>query len=212
MPTSEDLVKALDLLIHDLRAPLSVAQGYLRLLREDRLPDQESRTRALADSSAALGRMARLCESASAFAHEPDVPTLVPVAAATVAERVRAACVDAGWDTAVRLDGVTAQVRVSQLDSSSSAIVGVLRWVRDRYPDTSVLLSATGTELRCAVARDAQMHCLDEEAPTLWESWPRGGGFPLAVAHREITRIGGRVWSSPGAAPGVAVGLPLVTT
>ena len=79
-----DAEKALDLLIHDLRAPLSVAQGYLRLIKEQRLPSVEERDRALAKTMDALGRMSGLCSDAAAFlrapAQTPMAAPLVPVA------------------------------------------------------------------------------------------------------------------------------------
>jgi hypothetical protein len=212
MPSAEDLVKALDLLIHDLRAPLSVAQGYLRLLRDGQLPDGEAQARAFADTGAALGRVARLCETASAIAHESDVPVLVSVPASLLLERLRASCIEAGWETQVMVNGGSAHVRVTQLDNSGHAILCVLRWVRERHPETTVLLTTTAGELRCAVARPGEQGAFDSEPPIVWEPWPRGGGLPLAAAHREISRMGGRVWSTPGAAPGVVVVLPLVTS
>ena len=36
---ADNLEKALDLLIHEVRSPVSVAQGYLRLLLDNRLTD-----------------------------------------------------------------------------------------------------------------------------------------------------------------------------
>ena len=62
-----DAEKALNLLIHDLRAPLSVAQGYLRLLHQNRLDSDADRQRALAQTMEALGRISRLCDDAAAY-------------------------------------------------------------------------------------------------------------------------------------------------
>ena len=42
-PQPDENVKALNLLIHDLRAPLSVAQGYLRLVQQNRLEAEADR-------------------------------------------------------------------------------------------------------------------------------------------------------------------------
>ena len=52
----DETAKALHLLIHDLRAPLSVAQGYLRLLQQNRLEAETDRQRAMTQSIEALDR------------------------------------------------------------------------------------------------------------------------------------------------------------
>ena len=71
----EEFMKALTLLIHDLRAPLSVAGGYLRLLRENRLASDEDRDRAFSGVVEAVKRISRLCDEASDFgsAHDSTV-------------------------------------------------------------------------------------------------------------------------------------------
>jgi signal transduction histidine kinase len=59
-----DTERILQALLHDVRTPLGVAQGYLRLLREQRLETPEERERALSGASEALGRISRLCDEA----------------------------------------------------------------------------------------------------------------------------------------------------
>src|SRR5262245_44363406 len=66
----EETEKALNLLIHDLRAPLSVAQGYLRLLQQNRLEAEADRQRAITQSMDALGKITRMCDDAAAFVAE----------------------------------------------------------------------------------------------------------------------------------------------
>ena len=60
--------RALHVLIHDVRTPLGVAQGYLRMLREDRLGSPEERLRAIAQAQQALDHVARLCTDAATLA------------------------------------------------------------------------------------------------------------------------------------------------
>src|SRR4030095_11942542 len=89
----DEFTKALALLIHDLRAPLSVASGYLRLIREDRLTSAEDRERALIGALEAVRRISRLCDEASDFgtAHDLiDQPTML-IAADDLTARVCAA-------------------------------------------------------------------------------------------------------------------------
>lgn len=61
----DEIEKILSRLIHDLRSPLGVAVGYLRLIKADQLAADE-RERALTNTIEALGRMWRLCEDAEA--------------------------------------------------------------------------------------------------------------------------------------------------
>ena len=86
----DEFTKALALLVHDLRAPLSVASGYLRLIREDRLTSDEDRERAFTGVLEAVKRISRLCDEASDFgsAHESAEVATSLVKAGELAERV----------------------------------------------------------------------------------------------------------------------------
>lgn len=66
MPT--DTQQVLTALLHDLRSPLGVAHGYLRLVREGRLPTDADRVRALDKTRDALGRMTQMCDDATSAA------------------------------------------------------------------------------------------------------------------------------------------------
>ena len=76
-----DLERLLHKLLHDLRTPLGVAHGYLRLLQEGRLPTEAERDRALTGTRNALGRMSEICSDASASMAGSSVPrdAAVPV-------------------------------------------------------------------------------------------------------------------------------------
>jgi two-component system sensor histidine kinase BaeS len=77
-----DLERLLHKLLHDLRTPLGVAHGYLRLLQEGRLPTEAERDRALTGTRNALGRMSDICSDASASmaGSSDDADAVVPVA------------------------------------------------------------------------------------------------------------------------------------
>ena len=61
-----EVERVLQELLHDLRTPLGVAQGYLRLIRDGRLAEGADRDRAIEQATAALADMARLCDTATA--------------------------------------------------------------------------------------------------------------------------------------------------
>jgi light-regulated signal transduction histidine kinase (bacteriophytochrome) len=62
-----ELDRVLDVLLHDLRSPLSVASGYVRLLRQERLDTFEARDKAWTQTATALTRIAHLCDQAVGF-------------------------------------------------------------------------------------------------------------------------------------------------
>src|SRR6187549_688007 len=82
--------RVLQVLIHDARTPIGVAQGYLRLLREQRLPTEEERERAMTRTMDALGRLAKLCDQAGQFVGEAAESFDVVVQADELAARIAA--------------------------------------------------------------------------------------------------------------------------
>src|SRR4029453_11667771 len=66
---SVDIGDILHVLAHELRTPVGIAHGYVRLLLEDRLPAESDRRRALAQLQKALGRLTDLSHQASALAN-----------------------------------------------------------------------------------------------------------------------------------------------
>ena len=86
------LLKAFSVLLHDVRTPLGVAHGYVRLLREGRLSTDADRARALQGVADALERMTRLSHDAAAYVNADDVSMpLARVSADEVADRLAAA-------------------------------------------------------------------------------------------------------------------------
>ncbi len=77
-----DVDQALTDLLHDLRSPLGVAHGYLRLVREGRLPTDAARNQALDKTREALGRITQMCVEATTAAARAatSVPSTMPVA------------------------------------------------------------------------------------------------------------------------------------
>lgn len=118
-----ELERVLDVLLHDLRSPLSVASGYVRLLRMDRLDSFEARDKAWTQTATALTRIAHLCDEAAGF-----LPTAAgdarPIAVAQLTARVRQHCLEHGIscdDTAAAPDDVVLQAR-TDVDRLAEAI------------------------------------------------------------------------------------------
>jgi hypothetical protein len=214
MPRDEEIGKALNLLIHDLRTPLGTALGYLRLLTEHRLASAVEQDRALAQSLEALGRMARICSDASAFlaAYEsPDTPATAIVPAADLAARVTEALRPHGLVCAPQ-DLSARAVKVSPTGSVASAVATILGSVRRPAIDVSSLAvsaHADATHLSFLAGTEAQRTALmaDSRAPV--DPWRGGHGLTLPLAFLQLAQVGGYVWTTSAEGPGIGVSLPL---
>lgn len=67
-----DIGKLLHVLAHEIRTPSGIAQGYLRMLLEDRLTDPAERRRALEQVQKALARVSELTQESSQLANWLD--------------------------------------------------------------------------------------------------------------------------------------------
>ena len=205
--------KALNLLIHDLRAPLSVAQGYLRLLQQNRIEAEADRQRALTQSMEALGRITRLCEDAAAFVAEPvstDGP-VVALGASEFVDRVTDACTARSSPlpivTGTRLSGT---VRTAQLDRLVQSLAVVLCAVRrsTRKEPVRVSVHEEDKEARFLLGCDDDRAALVSGPPETFDPWRGGHGIALPLACRTIAEAGGRIWTIADGRGAVGIALP----
>lgn len=216
MSRDDELTKALHLLIHEVRTPLGIASGYLRLVITHRLATQEDQAAALARSLEALGRISRLCDDASAYvasspeAGEPGVgvPTL---SAAEVAARVCDALGPLALPCAVaEMQGfVRCRPRVDELVSAVATIVGSIRRPSDVGANLSVSVRSDSTRLCFLAGTVAHREALVTDARVPVDPWRGGFGLALPLAYRRIVESGGDVWTTETARPGIGLSLPL---
>jgi signal transduction histidine kinase len=206
--------KALNLLIHDLRAPLSVAQGYLRLIRENRLPAVEDRERVLAQTMDALGRITKLCADASAFAASPEHDPAFSAVESTrsFVERVKHACNEAPAAVAfdVEDDHLTGSIRAARVDRVAEAIGTIVmaahRAPRDQVAGVAVM--STDNSVRFLCGSDADRRALALDPPETFDPWRGGHGLALPLACRTVSTAGGRIWQVATARGAVGISLP----
>ncbi len=217
MPVSTgmpDLERALHLLIHDLRAPLSVAHGYLRLVREHRLPNEAEADRALAQAAESLGRMSRMCDDALAYAALKQasavLTTVVPV-------REFTSRLGAVLDPALTIDGTDAlpdaQVRLAAPDRIVDALGAIASavWHRcRRLPDVALHVVATSAELQLLVGHRAEWKTLADQPRAAFDPWRGGHGLGLPYACAVLAQAAGDVWGFEGT-PAAGISLPLET-
>lgn len=192
-----DAERVLQVLIHDARTPLGVAQGYIRLLREERLETPDERERALSRAMDALGRIARLFEDASACVASPNpaAPTTTISAAflaASVEARVRE------WEFAVTRGLVDPGARVrlgTSAERLAEAIAFVAAAVRHGVGATPGLhIESAPAGVRFAARADGQQERNGEEdrASSPFDAWS-AGGLVVPLACRVIEEASGRI-------------------
>lgn len=193
---TDDLRRVLDVLLHDLRTPLGVASGFVRMVKEGRLPAAET-DRALEKTQEALRVMSGLCVTAGEWLQDHDVhPSSVPV-------RRFLAEVDTQLGGGVLpLTAEDATVTLGlQLDADAvaRAAADLLRAVLGpggNRDGLRVIVDAAALHLMVLAGAGA--------AP--FDPWARPG-LDAVLACRRIERAGGRWSSTP--ADGVALALTL---
>jgi len=207
------LSKALHLLLHDLRAPLAVAQGSLRLIRQgDSIPAPD-RDRAFECTVEALGRMSRVCADASSFVESFDSPAPgggTPVSANLVAERLVLALrprVTASLGPVAR----NGAVRLLSVDRLVDAVITIVTAAMGSVPapHRQAEVEATSGELRVLAGTEAERRLLRTDARRSFDPWRGGHGLSLPCACRAIELRGGHVWGVEEARGAVALALPL---
>jgi signal transduction histidine kinase len=206
-----DTERVLRVLIHDARTPIGVAQGYVRLLQEERLQTPEERERALSRAMDALGRIARLCDDASGFlaSPNPETPTTT-ISAAVLASLVEANIREARQ--AVHRKPIDADLRVrigvstEQLADAIARVLLSIRHAGEATPRFYIGVDPGAATLRLlAMPDDRDPPPVDDASPTPFDGW-RPGGLVVPLACRVVEETGGRLTQS---GPAIVVTLPV---
>ena len=202
-----DVEKILPLFIHDLRTPIGVAQGYVRLLQEQRLASAEEQERALARTMDALGRLSRLCNEASAFLADASAAPIATVNASELAGLVHDK-VEGGRPPVTSAIDPTARLSISgDPGRLAEAIAVVLGAVTGRGGELaeSVLMETRMSELCLMATRKGSSPTPTNHPRAPFDPW-RGHGLGVALACHAINNSQGVVSTTDS---GVLVALPL---
>jgi light-regulated signal transduction histidine kinase (bacteriophytochrome) len=189
-----ELDRVLDVLLHDLRSPLSVASGYVRLLRLDRLDTFEARDKAWTQTATALTRIAHLCDEAVGFLSTAACATH-PIAVAQLTTRVKQQCQERGIacdDTASVLDGpaIQAQTDVETLAQAVAALAALHH--ADAHPARVTITSDARTLVfTVPLPAGAEPPC----EPGTYDPW-KSPGLGAALACHTISLASGEVRST----------------
>ena len=213
-----DVNDILHVLAHELRTPVGIAHGYVRLLLEDRLPREEDRRRALEQMQKALTRLSDLSHETTALAvwyeHEAK-DSRHGNSVRAIVDGVRTASYECPviFDTPDLTDAM--MVRTPDPGRLTSALVNVVR--------------ATARELRgqpCAVSVRVQDHRFElltgqteqlaglRAGPGAADSGPlilERGGIGLSLVHAAVVldAHGAERWALKGSRQTAGVRLPL---
>jgi hypothetical protein len=214
---SVDINDILHVLAHELRTPVGIAHGYVRLLLEERLTQESDRRRALEQMQKALGRLSDLSHESTALAswYEQNHATAHAVEARTLIEHLS----ESDFDFPVTVEGtsVPAGVRVSTSDEQSlrMALTGIVRATARELRGTTcdVVGRVVNGSFEMLTGPEELLEALGA-GPDSPEAGPvalERGGLGLALVHAAIVldAHGAQRWTMNGSRKTVGVRLPL---
>jgi len=188
-----DLDRVLESLLHDLRSPLGVAGGYLRLMREQRLSSADETERAIMKTQDALRTMTTLCAEASEWlkVEPPGPPAAVPVESLVTQIAAEAGRMHVAVEVAGPIQGsTTLALESDRVARAAAALLAVV----SRDTNAHLTLQVEPGVLRLAAVATQRR---TPEPPGPFDPWAYPG-LSAALACRTITQAGGRCLHGPG--------------
>ena len=225
-PEHDSLPRAMSLAAHELRTPLSVIAGYVRmLLREQGGPLSDKQRKMLEEAERSCGRMSVLVSEMSELGklesgqlqieRRPlDLAALVVELASRMHE---------GRDRGVRLEvrGADKPLPIVGDRARLEAAINALLYasLRERGEPGVVVADCSATAgdepaAVLAIGDETALRDLTQAPCAPFDEWGRGGlGLALPVARRVVEAHGGVLWSekhtSAGSKAGSALRIPL---
>ena len=220
------LPRAMSLAVHELRTPVTVVAGYLRmLLREQAGPLTEKQKKMLEEADRSCGRLGSLVSEMSEFGKLEGREIALTRQDFDLAELTAqlAGGMHEGSDRGVLLETrVPGPIVVTGDRTRISAAVNALMYaaLRERGEPGTVIVQCSTTAgtppwAVVAIGDEAAVAALTAAAPETgspFDEWRGGLGLALPVARRVIEAHGGTLWSADGHSRGAsALRLPLRT-
>ncbi len=208
----------LHVLAHELRTPVGIAHGYVRLLLEDRISEEPDRTRALEQMQKALARLSALSQEtttlASWFEHDTR-PDGGRAAARALIESVSAA----EYQSPVSVDAApiseSVMVRTSDVHVLGNALIDVVRAtareIRGQACSVSARVRDEGLELLVGPSDKLAALGAGPGAPDAGPLALERGGLGLALVQAAVVldAHGAQRWAVNGSRQTAGIRLPL---
>jgi signal transduction histidine kinase len=215
MPVGIDDI--LHVLAHELRTPVGIAHGYVRLLLEDRLPHDADRRRALEQLQKAIGRLSRLSDENTALAtwYERERSLSDEISVHALVHRVADTTYE--WPVTVEPCDLPqgAVVRSVDADTLGSALVDIVRaTAREQQQKTCHVVSRVVDGQFEMLAGPADLLDALRDGPTASAAGPitlERGGLGLALVHAAVVldHHGAQRWTMNSSRRTIGVRLPL---
>lgn len=206
--TPDVLPRAISLAVHELRTPVTVVSGYLRmLLREQAGPLNDKQRKMLEEAERSCGRLGGLVAEMSEFGklEAGDAPlTRQDLDLSRFAAELASELHD---DRGVRLEarGSIPVMVAGDRARLTAAVKALMQSALRERVEPGVLLVWTGTAggrwAVLAIGDEAVLPELEQGAlgsPPPFDEWRGGLGLGLPIARRVIEAHGGALWSGAG--------------
>ncbi len=211
-----NLAQVLNTLAHEIRTPLAVSQGYLKLYLDGRLTSAEDQQRAFQQTREALGVLATFCADMNKVAALSEVPSPAlteRLGASALVGQVQQALGGTGTDWIG--DGGTAAIAAQGAADLVQAIAIVTKAAFDEARDAPHAVRVAANEgLVILAGTPESLAALEtgDGAPGAREvNFTKGGkGLRLIWAAFVLQRHGVRTWTHQDHRASVAFSIPLV--
>jgi signal transduction histidine kinase len=216
--------KLLSLSVHELRTPMTVVAGYIRMLLKDRAgPVTDQQRRLLEEAEKSCGRLSALLAEMSELSNleggtapfnrsSVDLHTVLTDTIATLPE-----VPDREIEVVLSApDGpVTVEGDPVRLKTAFTAVLNALR--RELVTSTQLFVRERAhtngaAQAWVAIADADHIDALSVPQPPslmVFDEWRGGCGLSLAIARRVINAHGGAIWSPEGVKAGAVIMLPM---
>lgn len=202
--------KLLSLAVHELRTPITVVAGYIRMVLKERAgPISEQQRKLLEEAEKSCGKLSALVAEMSDLSHLEEGSGAVNRSSFDLAEVLRdvVAAIPELPDrsVAVALEGADHPVPLAgdatRLRAALASLVSALRREIVNSDRLIVRHVGSGKMAILAIGDPGQIDRVAAADPSTLErfdEWRGGSGLSLAIARRVITQHGGALFSPPG--------------
>lgn len=208
-----NLAQVLNALAHEIRTPLAVSQGYLKLFLDGRLKNEEDTRRAMEQTRQALGALATLCldmgkVSALADDRSIGVPGHITCGDLITALRAHDEVAGAQWEG----DAGHGSIATSNASDLAQAVAIASRAAFDENRDAPRAFRVVpGTQLTLLAGADGNFPADQDAANTRPVDFVKGGkGLKLIWAAFVLDRHRIETWVDPERRASIGFRIPLV--